>query len=222
MNARTQGFVDRYEAVGLTQNPFVAAQLPAAGDLNCEKLFVDRGLPAPPPAFAKSLVQVIGDSGLGKSTQLQQWRSTQPGPLHYIPRVPYRSRWSAPPRPAHATGTIYGDEIDRMPSALRAQWFRSLAQANITLIIATHRDLTSLGNLFGFEVITHILTPVDRAGLRSIVDRRMSAFATAPDQQQINLDDAVLDQVWQQSGGNPGAAEVVLHSKIAHLVQRGS
>lgn len=218
MTVQSRGFIDRYQAVGLQRNPFVAAQLPAAGDFDSKNLFVDRGIPGPPPPYSKSLVQVIGDSGLGKSSQIQRWRADQPGPLHYIPRSSYRSRWASPPTPANSAGTIYGDEIDRMPATVRARWFAALARTKTTLIIATHQDLTRIAKTCGFEVITHQLTPVDSAELRSIVDQRFRTYATSDDGPQINLDDATLEHVLLKSGGNPGAAEVVLHQLVAHLV----
>ncbi len=185
-------------------------------DFDCERLFVDRGLPDPPTGHSGTLVQVIGESGMGKSTQLQQWRRKTPGPFHYIARQPYRDRWASPP-PAEAVGTIYGDEIDRMPKPLRAKWFRSLARAGTTLIIGTHVDLSALGRRCGFTVTSHYLQPIDHETLRQIVDARLKAFATGSTP-RLTLSDADIDLVLEESDGIPGRADVALHCAVAHRV----
>ena len=86
-------FVDRYRAAGLRSNPFTAPEAPDAAP----PFVLDRNCGPAPTAGERTLVQVIGDSGFGKSTQLSHWRAAAPGPYHYIPRAPYRERWATPP-----------------------------------------------------------------------------------------------------------------------------
>ena len=209
-------FSDRYRSAGLSHNPFAA---PQAGDRPVTA-FVDRGLPAPPPPGSATLVQVIGESGLGKSSQLAHWRNWSPGPYHYIARRPYRERWTAPPKPVDGV-TIYGDEIDRMPRPLRRRWFRELAQAAATLVIGTHVDLRAIGEASGFSVITHELQPVDRETLRAIIDRRLDAAklaSPAATELDLRFSDADVERVLAASNGVPGEADVWCHQILADIV----
>lgn len=208
-------FADRYRAIGLERNPFTA---PRAGDATC-RAFVPRGLPDPPRAWSKTLVQVIGDSGFGKSSHLEAWRSRTPGPHHYIARTPYVARWDSPPMADHASGgTIYGDEIDRMPRPLRHRWFTALARAGATLVIGTHVDLTGLGERAGFDVRTYHLTPFDRLTLGTVVERRLDSVRIRDDVPLL-FTEADLDQVFAQSAGVPRAVDDVCHRRLAAKVR---
>lgn len=207
-------FVDRYHEAGLTHNPFVSPQLPAALDVNVDAIYIDRGLSDPPAPGSRSLVQVIGEEGMGKSTQLQWWRSSQPGPFHYIPREPYRDRWATPPV---RQPTIYGDEIDRMPVVLRRRWFKTLAKAKATLIIGTHVDLTALGQRSGFTVITHHLETLDAPKMREMIDARLAACSNGVEP-RLELSDADIDLILSKSRGIPRDADEICHTLVAERV----
>lgn len=207
-------FTDRYREAGLTHNPFAAWQHgdpPITG-------FVDRGVPDPPPPGHQTLVQVLGESGMGKSTQLGQWRKQTPGPYHYIPRQPYGQRWVTPPKGDPANNIVYGDEIDRMPVPLRRRWFRSLAASRTTVVIGTHVDLTQLGERSGFDVITHQLKPVDRDLLSSLIGQRIDSARCS--ETSLRFSDADIDLVLKNSQGIPGKADVWCHQILAELVAR--
>lgn len=207
---------DRYEAVGLRQNPFSAAQERDKSSTEIRDLFVSRSLPDPPAPGSRTLIQVIGPKGAGKTTHLDWWRTIHPGPLHYIPRAPYRARWAQPPlvKASFREAIVYGDEIDRMPKPLRSRWFRHLSQRRATLIIGTHVDLHQLGERSGFEVITHQLETLDLATLREIIDKRFSAFALDGGA-SIGFDDDELERILTESGGNPRESEAICHSLLA-------
>lgn len=68
--------IDRYRQAGLACNPF-------AFDIGRPIPPVDRGL-AVPSYRPATLVQVVGDQGAGKTTQVQAWRSVVAGPYHYV------------------------------------------------------------------------------------------------------------------------------------------
>lgn len=207
-------FSDRYVSVGLERNPFCAPQLGAPA---CSA-FVSRGIPDPPAPWSRTLVQVIGDSGFGKSSQLEHWRAATPGPYHYIQRLPYRDRWQPAPRSEQSSGVVYGDEIDRMPSTLRRSWFRRLAAHDLTLIIGTHVDLALLGKRSGFNVITHRLAPFDRSTLEEAIELRLRTVATQGDIPAL-FSAADIDQVFTESGGIPAEADVMCHRLLAQRVR---
>ncbi len=207
-------FGDRYQSVGLDRNPFTA---PGLGAPACAA-FVSRGIPNPPPAWSRALVQVVGDSGFGKTSQLEQWRSAAPGPYHYIPRRPIRERWSRAPLAAQSNGVIYGDEIDRMPRPVRRRWFSQLATHNVTLIIGTHVDLSRLGRRTGFDVITHQLRPFDRATLQEAIDLRLRSVATGDHIPEL-FTTTDVDEIFVSSGGVPEEADVICHGLLAQRVR---
>lgn len=161
-------FADRYREVGLVRNPFSTQALAE------RHVFLDRGLSQPKP-FTGTMVQLVGDRGFGKSTHLHHWRSGEPGPYHYIPLEPYRERWSTPP--SAATGIVYGDEVDRMPVALRRSWFRALAKAQATVVVGTHDDLSKVARRAGLAVVTYALAPLTLDELVELLSRRFQSNA---------------------------------------------
>ena len=201
-------FDDRYQEFGLSRNPFIAR---SSVDEK-PRTFVDQGLGSPPPPGSHTLVQVIGDSGVGKSAHLNVWRSLTPGPYHYIVRTPYHSRWRLPP----VAPIVYGDEIDRMPKLLRHRWFRSLSRIGATVVIGTHVNLRKLGEGAGFDVITHRLEPFDEETLATFLQRRIAEATVG--ESPIELSPAEISQIFKTSKGNPGRAEVAAHQLIAARV----
>lgn len=202
-------FVDRYRMAGLERNPFAA---PQSGD-QPPASFVSRGLPDPPPPGAKTLVQVIGRSGYGKTTHVQHWRAQTPGPYHYIPRRQHAGRWDEPP----VGDIVYGDEIDRMPAILRRRWFHQLASAESTVVIGTHLDLTRVAARAGLRVITHRLVAADRVVLEQMIDLRLDSVALS-DLSTPRFTADELDLVWTESAGVPAEAEVICHRLLAERV----
>ncbi len=206
-----RGYVDRYHEAGLRRNPFVARQI---GDPPVA-FFVDRGVPAPPAPGSATLFQVIGESGFGKSTHLDHWRTGTPAPYHYIVRAPYRQRWMEPP----VESLVYGDEIDRMPRPLRRRWFRDLAAIGATVVVGTHRDLAVPARRAGLAVQTHRLEPMDATTLIAIVNGRIDAASTELGKRSpFRFDAAELNRLLQRSGGVPRVAEVIAHQMVADRV----
>jgi len=199
-------FVDRYRRAGLDGNPFAAPQRPDERPPH----FVDRGFGDAPSPGRNTFVQVIGDSGFGKSTQLAHWRAAEPGPYHYIPRAPYRDRWAAPP----VDSLVYGDEIDRMPMLLRAKWFRALATSGATLVAGTHEDLAAAAHRAGFSVVTHRLAPLTAPQVRDLLDGTLNASGTPT----VRFSDADVDRITERSGGIPREACVIAHALLAERV----
>ncbi len=180
--------------------------------------FVDRGLPPPPPPGSRTLVQVIGDQGMGKSTHVAEWRRITPAELHYIPRRPYRDRWQAPP----VADVVYGDEIDRMPVLLRARWLRRLASLDATVVVGTHRDLTRVARQAGLAVRTHHLQPVTRTELAMVLERRLRSAALDGREVTVGFTSADVDEVFAASGGNLRAADSMAHRILAERVRQGA
>ena len=163
--------IDRYQQHGLRSNPFAVPP----GPQGAASVFVDRGLLDPPGAGSSTLVQVIGEKGYGKSTQVFEWQTKAPGPYHYVPRHPYRTRWASPPTET----LVYGDEIDRMPSPLRWRWFRQLARLEATVVIGTHIDLAARARRAGLHVVTHHLGPADLSTMATLLRSRIAEVRMA-------------------------------------------
>ncbi len=205
---------DRYRAIGLRGNPFAADEDPTADDEAIEHRFVSRGLPQPPPPGSRTIVQVLGDQGAGKTTHVLRWRRLTPGPYHYVPRRPYRQRWRRPP----VGPVVYADEIDRMPKPIRWLWFRALARAEATVVTGTHVELTKQAERAGLQATAHHLGPVDRVTLSAIVDARLRSVAIDPEQPAVVFDDADLAQIHEKSRGSVREAEVLCHELLAERV----
>lgn len=207
---------DRYRAAGLTGNPFSVEMHDSDVGILPNAWFVDRGVPKPPPPGSKTLVQIIGDQGVGKSTHLHYWRHHQDGPYHYIPRSPYHLRWHRAP----VADLVYGDEIDRMPRLLRRQWFGRLAERDATVVIGTHADLGRLGSQFGFVVRTHRLGLVDHDQMEAVLRLRIKA-ATVPDAStRFRFTDDDVAEILARSNGNLRAADTASHQLVARRLNR--
>ena len=201
---------DRYADHGLRANPFAA---PGHDDVLGDA-FVDRGLPTPLPG-AGALVQLIGEAGAGKTSQLKHWQTQHPGPYHWVPRNPWHSRWATPPNPDG--GIVYGDELDRMPSPVRSRWFRTCAADGATLVAGTHRDLSRPAARAGLHVITHHLGPADHALLQEVIDLRLRSVAIGDNMPEFATADLVHD-VLRASAGNLREADVLCHQRLAQHV----
>ena len=209
----TQTWVDRYHRMGLRRNPF---SIEATAELEAGSVswFLTRGLgPAPEPG-GSVLVQVIGDRGFGKTTQLDHWRQQRPGPYHYVPAAPYRDRW----RTAPVEALVYGDEIDRQARPVRRRWFASLARARATVVVGTHCDLSRVAKWAGLDVVTHMLEPASLSQLSRIVEARVAAVALDPEAVPTIFDDGDLVAIHRQSAGSIRAAQVVCHQLVAERV----
>ncbi|MDH3300497.1 MAG: hypothetical protein OES24_08315 [Acidimicrobiia bacterium] len=217
VNGVEVGSFDRYRSVGLLANPFSASGSDDPHEPATGPWFVDRGLAPPPPPGSGVMVQVIGEQGMGKSTHLAEWRRLQPGPLHYIPRRPYRDRWRPPP-----IGTlVYGDEIDRLPIPLRRRWFQQLGLVGATLVVGTHRDLSGIARRSGLKVHTHRLRPVSASELMTVLDSRLRAAADVPGRMpSVTFTQHDIDVIHAESRGNLRAADSIAHRILAERVSQ--
>lgn len=201
---------DRYHQHGLRANPFAVPQpIPSQPGS-----FIDRGLPDPPGASSATLVQVIGDKGAGKSTQVFEWQRREPGPYHYVPPRPYRSRWARPP----IADLVYADEIDRMPVPLRSRWFRKLAVTGATVVAGTHVNLASVAHRAGLAVVTHRLGPASVATVRAVLEARVLQASIVDVTSSFRLTNADIVDLHARSQGSLRTAEVLAHELVAQRV----
>jgi len=205
--------VDRYRAAGLRTNPFTIEAADPADPDRAAAVFVDRGLPEPPPPGSTTLVQLIGDKGAGKSTHVRHWQRRVEGPYHYVPRVPIRGRFVRPP----VGPIVYADEIDRLPAHVRRSWFRASAAVSSTIVAGTHRDLSGSARRAGLRVVTHHLGPADHATLRRFVDARLDV-ARCSHTACTSIGDHELAEILLESAGNLRTAEGLLHALVADHV----
>ena len=205
--------IDRYEQHGLSGNPFACSP---NFDLS---LFVDRGLPAPPPPGSGAMIQIIGDRGVGKSTQLAHWRSHLPGVHHY---VSVENRWQLPP----LAPLVYADEVDRLPRVLRWRWLRALGAQQATVVVGTHVDIGATARRAGLEVQTHQIGLPSPLAFEQMVEQRFVAASlvdpggsAARDALRLTADE--IADIYRRSGGSLRSAEVVGHDVVARRVAAG-
>lgn len=199
--------IDRYQQHGLQSNPFAIPP----GPQQAATVFIDRGVPDPPPPGSATLVQVIGQAGHGKTTQVFAWQNKTPAPYHYVPQHPYRTRWTPPP----VAALVYGDEIDRMPRLLRQRWFRRLAKIRATVVVGTHSDLTASARRAGLTVRTHRLGSADLATVTALVSGRVSEVEIEDSPVHFELTDADIRDIHRAANGSLRDAEVLAHELVA-------
>ena len=140
----------------------------------------------------RAAVQILGDSGAGKTSQLLALRRRLPHAAYVCLSICGR----APPLPA--TRPLLLDE---------AQWLgrwacRRVFRAGGPLVLGTHVDLRRPLERFGFRVTTiELLGPPDFERLRHIVRGRLEAARRAAGPLP-HVDDSLLRRLIQECGPN--------------------
>lgn len=157
---------DPYLACGLKGNPFALEIGPVPAHL-----WLDRGSSRAPKVNAGTLWQVLGVRGAGKSSQLQHWREQTGGAYHYChPNV--LSRFTLPP----VASIAYWDEADRIAPAFLRNAFARAARVEATIVIGTHRDLSSEATRAGIKKVQTIrLGRIHRSQLLEWAAQRIRA-----------------------------------------------
>lgn len=191
-----------YAALGLAANPFVIDPEPgvAAG------LWIDRaGVPQPPEAGQRQLIQLIGPKGAGKTSLLLHWRDHAPGPYHYV--APGRARWRRPP----VGPLVYWDEVDRLGEPVRAASFAYAAARAATIVAGTHADLTRLGRACGLRVTTYEFPALTPAVLQTWAGARIAEAALPGRTPSLVLDLDTARAICARVGPSLREAAIALH-----------
>ena len=177
---------------------------------------MSRGLPERPTAESGSLVELVGAKGAGKTTQLMAWRRRCPGPYHYVPPTPRRSRWAMPP----IANQVYVDEIDRLARPVLVRWLRNIARTGSTAVVGTHRSIARPAKLLGLDVVSHHLAPAELSLLSAIIERRFAVGRLTEASPQVGLSASDVREVHTNAAGSLRAAEVLCHERVAALAAK--
>jgi hypothetical protein len=162
-----------------------------------------------PDLRAGEPVQLIGDSGRGKTTHLLALRARHPGAFYErLHEGESRLR-----EPAPAAGTFLLDEAQR----LNATDLRRLTAGDLVLAFGTHHDLSPV---VGRPLRTVRVDVVDVARLRAIVDRRLEWARRAPGPVPV-VPDAVLSVLIARHGTDVRAIEGALYDAVQKLEEPG-
>lgn len=197
-----QFWTDPYERLGLRGNPFIAEQIPGVAD----DLWLDRGISQAPQPKARTLVQLIGEKGAGKTSHLLHWRKQTGGSYRYYP--PGSGRWQVPP----VEPTAYWDEADRIPTPLLLGALAQAARQRATIVAGTHRDLSWAGRFVGLRVRTIEFPKLTPEIILIWAEQRIAA-ARLPGIRSVglNLDQANLERISAQSGASWREVATQLH-----------
>ncbi|WP_432560209.1 hypothetical protein [Granulicoccus sp. GXG6511] len=191
-----------YARLGLTGNPFVAEAEPGV----VPELWIARaGVPPPPQPAHRTLVQLIGPKGAGKTSHLLRWREAAPGPYHYVP--PGRGRWRRPP----IAPLVYWDEADRMAAATRRWALRQAFRRGATVVAGTHEDLSGVARASGLEVVTYEFPALSPAALQAWSRLRIEAVALPGRTSTLVLDPVTARDICLRAGASLRDAAVDLH-----------
>ncbi len=192
---------DPYLRAGLRANPFVADQKPGVPD----GLWVDRGLPDRLEFRARTLVQVLGPKGAGKTSHLLRWRSGLPGP--YVHVRPGAGRLRRLP----VSQVSYWDEADR------AVWLSAglMVQSAFghMVVAGTHRDLTPWAALVGLDVETWTVPPLTEDAVAAFAAQRFAAVGG-----DANAWNLPRRQIAAAAGSSLREAARLLHIETARQV----
>lgn len=150
-----------YRAFGLRRNPFAWIDGRDAGP------FLDHLQLTPPRPGSRRFHQVLGPEGSGKTSHLQAWRASEPGPYY---EVNVTSSDDPPIAPI-----AYWDEADRLADRHLRRVLRRAGAAGATIVAATHRDLGALARRSGLHVETVEMEPLTEGLLRRWADTRVDA-----------------------------------------------
>ncbi|HHV22086.1 MAG TPA: hypothetical protein GXZ30_11230 [Propionibacterium sp.] len=189
-----------YAALGLARNPFIAESEPGVEP----DLWIARaGVPPPPQPGQRTLLQLIGPKGAGKTSHLLRWRAQAPGPYHYVP--PSRGRWRFPP----VAPLVYWDEVDRMGLRWVALAYAALRRS--TVVAGTHEDLTPIARACGLRVVTYDFPALTPAVLQEWAALRIAEAALPGCKPRLVLDDDAATEICARAGASLRDAAVELH-----------
>jgi hypothetical protein len=162
-----------------------------------------------PELRAGDPVQLIGDSGRGKTTHLLALRARHPGAVYErLHEGESRLRTPAP-----SGGVFLLDEAQRLnPADLRR-----LFAGSLVLALGTHDDLSPIA---GRPLRTVRVDVVDVARLRAIVDRRLEWARREPGPVPV-VTDAVLSVLVARHGTDVRAIEGTLYDAVQRLEEPG-
>ena len=154
-------------------------------------------------------VQLIGDSGRGKTTHLLALLARHPGAV-YERLHEGRDRCRGP---AFSSGVFLLDEAQR----LRPSLLRSVLAPNLAVALGTHEDLAPAA---GRPLRTVRVDAVDVGRLRAIVDRRLEWARRGPGPIPV-VTDAVLEALAARHGSDVRAIEGVLYDAVQGMEEPG-
>ncbi|MEL7034585.1 MAG: hypothetical protein AAFO04_03040 [Cyanobacteria bacterium J06592_8] len=204
---------DPYQKLGLRCNPFIAEQIPGV-DPN---LWIDRGFSQPPQPQQKTLVQLIGEKGAGKTSHLLHWHQQTGGSYTYYP--PGWKRWKIPP----VQPITYWDEADRIPKPLLCFALAQASRQGATIVAGTHCDLSQIADFFRLKVQTLKFSKLTPEEIIRWAEKRIQAVQLSDVKSvRLKLDKAEVELIAKQSGTSWRAVAIYLHiwaAKVASKTQ---
>jgi hypothetical protein len=187
--------------LNLRWNPFGEPPLPARSRLAVVDL---------PEMRPWDVVQIVGDSGRGKTTHLLALHAQHPGSV-YVRMHEGEDRWRGP---VPTRGVFLLGEAQR----LRAGDLRRLLAAGLSVGLGTHDDLSPAA---GRPLRTVRADVMDTARLRAIVNRRLEWARRGPGPVPA-VPDAVLTLLVARHGTDVRAIEGVLYDAVQRLEEPGN
>lgn len=153
---------------------------------------------------SRTVIQFIGDCGRGKTTRMLAIANRFADSVYvYLPED------GTIPVIAHGSPLLI-DEAQRLPGSIR----RSILSTGISLVLATHRDLTRPLRRFGYSVKTYRIGDQNDAALvHKILSARIES-STFDHTLSPKLSAADSDRLWQRFGSDIRGLEQFLYTRI--------
>lgn len=167
-----------WKRLNLRWNPFGEPRPTEAGKL----VVIDRPFALVGPLLReRSVVQLVGECGRGKTARLRLLEERFPGvPYVYLAEDEPLPELPAPRARGGGGPALLLDEAQRLPRPRRRELFRLAAASGAALAIASHRDLEAEIEGEDLEAHTFRLRGLDLDHLQRIVARRLDWARAAP------------------------------------------
>ena len=200
-------YLDPYHRLGLKHNPFIVSETVGVAP----SLWLDFGFPIPIPG-KKKFIQLMGEKGAGKTSHILHWQKQTKGSYCYYP--PGKGAWKVPV----VEKISYWDEADRIPYPFLLYALAKAAKEHSTIVVGTHKDLSSLARVLGLQVHKVTLETLTVDSLNVWVAKRIDdVLLEGIKQAELKLPQDVAQKVVLESGSSWREAAVLLHIWVASL-----
>jgi hypothetical protein len=215
-------YVNPYHRLGLKRNPFFASD---SLYLDSDR-WLDFGHSLAPLSQQRIFVQIIGQTGAGKTSHLLHWQQQTGGnyfyqkPWNWQELPPYLPQIKEDFNRIHIT---YWDEANRIPIPTLLWALKQAYYHQMTVVVGSHWSLKMLAKTVGFPVKTVQLRAFNLEQLKYWIERQLIAEKLDPNQApNWQISSEQLETIMKLSQGSWRKAATYLHRWTAQQTRKYS